>query len=469
MNAASAHGAISMAALMLAGCVAVNVGESESEVKQEVHTVYDKVTAPTKTDVAATRLMHSANGSESVTIWLEANLREETVRTFHTETTTIRKQKRLAFGLFPGLAERSEGVGLLADVPAPLAPLVALVLNVGCVGIPTVSSLVFELPFGSYDSDESVFPFSEMSLVGFHKYTTEVCEGPVLGPTVAAPPGVRIRSAVAVQGPFDVEFSIPDLNHRPAPMQSGRDGKTTFRLPPVSWDQTVRAYVSFRPSRNADPIVQKALAMASAKTQSFDITLHVPVPSPAPAKTRTWSQPAPEPTSMAATSQRLYNIRDIKPDERGRYFVRVEVLDQSQTLNIALRIIQPDVRRLVREDFQSKNPEIPVQDVRESLQYKTESDGRFLVFTGWAFSVRPVKDGWSYNKDTRRGWVRLRIVGEMPAENAKRWARENISAIVSEKNVNIQAWNAPPEGATYRSLSERYENGVLTVEFEAIE
>ncbi|MBP5545022.1 MAG: hypothetical protein ILM98_13175 [Kiritimatiellae bacterium] len=457
-------------ALLLAGCVSFNVGEPKPEVKQEVHTIYDEATAPTKTDVVATRLMHRANGSESVTIWLEANLREETARTFHTETTTITKQKRLAFGLFPGLAEHRDGVeGAFADLPVPLECFLVLVGNVA-FGIPTVSSLFFELPFESYDNDDYLYlASSQLSLVGFHKYTTEVREGPVLGPTVVAEPKIRARNAVAVPGPFDVEFSIPDLNHRPAPMQSGRDGKTTFRLPSVSWDQTVRAYVSFQPSLNENPTVQKALAMASAKTQSFDITLHAPAPSPAPAKTQAWSQPAPEPTSVAATSQRLYNIRDIKPDERGRYFVRVEVLDQSQTLNIALRIIQPDVRRLVREDFQSKNPEIPVQDVRESLQYETESDGRFLVFTGWAFSVRPVKDGWSYDKDTRRGWVRLRIVGEMPAENAKRWARENISAIISEKNVNIEVWNAPPEGATYRSLDESFEDGVLTVEFEAVQ
>jgi hypothetical protein len=57
----------------------------------------------------------------------------------------------------------------------------------------------------------------------------------------------------------------------------------------------------------------------------------------------------------------------------------------------------------------------------------------------------------------------------MTAEEAKRWARDNIEAIAREKNVLLEAGGAPPEGAVYRSLGETLEDGVLTVEFEAVE
>ena len=60
-------------------------------------------------------------------------------------------------------------------------------------------------------------------------------------------------------------------------------------------------------------------------------------------------------------------------------------------------------------------------------------------------------------------------MGDMPASETKRWARENISAIVSEKNVVIEAGKAPPKGAKFRSLNENYSNGVLAVEFETVE
>ena len=172
--------------------------------------------------------------------------------------------------------------------------------------------------------------------------------------------------------------------------------------------------------------------------------------------------------AITASPKPLYRIVGIDPKEGGRYAVRVEILDQEQTFGV-LNKVKPDVQRLIREDFKSKNPGVALQYVRDYLDYRTEDDGRILVYTGWAFSVRPVEDGWQYDHESRRGWVRLRIGGGMPAEEAKRWARENIAAIVSEKNVALESGKAPPSGATFRSLGESFEGGVLTVEFEAAE
>ena len=164
----------------------------------------------------------------------------------------------------------------------------------------------------------------------------------------------------------------------------------------------------------------------------------------------------------------LYFIVGIEPLHDGQYVVKAEVEDRSQTFTI-INEIKRDVQNLVREDFASQHTADEPKDIRESLKYNTEADGRILVFTAWAFSVRPVEDGWKYDPGTRKGQVRLRVKGGMPASEAKQWARDNISAIVSEKNIVIEAGSAPPEGAKFRSLGENFTDGILTVEFEAIE
>ena len=181
-----------------------------------------------------------------------------------------------------------------------------------------------------------------------------------------------------------------------------------------------------------------------------------PPPSPSP-------QPPPPPPAKP-----LYFIVGIEPLNDGQYVVKAEVEDRSQTFKI-INEIKRDVQNLVREDFASQHTADEPKDIRESLKYNTEEDGRILVFTAWAFSVRPVEDGWKYDPGTRKGQVRLRVKGGMPASEAKQWARDNISAIVSEKNIVIEAGSAPPVGAKFRSLGENFTNGVLTVEFEVVE
>lgn len=181
-------------------------------------------------------------------------------------------------------------------------------------------------------------------------------------------------------------------------------------------------------------------------------------------------QPPPPspPPDPRPSSKPLYMIVGIEPQNNGQYVVRAEVEDRSKTFQI-INAIKSDVRNLVRDDFASQHAAIKPDDIRESLKYKTEEDGKIVVFTAWAFSVRPVEDGWNYDPITRKGQFRLRVMGGMPVSETKRWARENISAIVSEKNVVIEAGKAPPKGAKFRSLDENFSEGILTVEFETIE
>ena len=189
-----------------------------------------------------------------------------------------------------------------------------------------------------------------------------------------------------------------------------------------------------------------------------------PAAAPAPSS----SQPAVAPPQPLPKP--LFRVIGIEPKDDGSYVVSIGIEDPSQTFKL-INTLMPEVQRIVRDDFLGRNPSISPQFVREYLRYSVpkEKNGEELVFSGWAFSVRPVEDGWDYDPDTRRGWIRLRITGGMPADDAKSWARKNIAAIVSEKNVALEAGKVPPSGAQYRSLAEKFEDGILTVEFETIQ
>lgn len=122
----------------------------------------------------------------------------------------------------------------------------------------------------------------------------------------------------------------------------------------------------------------------------------------------------------------------------------------------------------IRTDYLASNPRLDAREIVIRIAPKTGGGARRIVYTGWAISVKPVEEGFSYDHSTRRGLVRLRVVGDMPTAEVRRWAQENIKTIVENENVVLEPSKAPPPGAQYRSLSETFANGVLTVEFEQI-
>lgn len=468
---------VAAALLLLCGCRAVDVGAPV--VERQTRTIHNTACSPSRSEVTAVKMTHAPAGAQAVSVGLVADVREEYERTSHEQTTTITKQRRLSFGFFPAAAEQyCAPVG--ADPPAcfPRGYPAAFAVGLPFVPLGTLHALLLEGPFGSYDCTKSknLNAYAHVGLLGIHKYTVSVREGPVDGPFRAEPPHVRTRTAVAVPGPFEIEFSIPDLGHRPAPVRSGRDGTVVFSLPAVTRDRTVRAFVSFRPVQSpaaaSEPWVGLALGKAAAESHSFDVTLRAPPPPkppPAPTVIRIpVSVSAPASTPAPTPPQRPYKVTGIQPGDGGFYTVCVEILDTTRTFDIR-RLVEAEVRDLVRQDFLSRHPGESPQTIRENLRFVTENAGRTLMCEGRAFSARPVEDGWHYDPESRRGWVRLRITGGMPAAEAKSWARDNISAIVAEKNVALEVGKAPPPGATYRSRQERFEDGLLTVEFEALQ
>ena len=161
-----------------------------------------------------------------------------------------------------------------------------------------------------------------------------------------------------------------------------------------------------------------------------------------------------------------FEIETVQPYSHGRAVYRVTIRDASRTAFDVERLVRPDIERILRAAFAAETPGVSESSIRAYAVPDFGSD-RTLLFTGTVFSLEPTADGWEFDSASHRGRIRLRVLGNMSPEEAKRWARENISAIVSEKNIALEAGKAPPPGATYRSLGETFDDGILTIEFSA--
>ena len=501
-----------------AGCVAFNVGKPTVIIDEQKIT--EKSATPVNVEVVAAKPQYRQASTDRVSVGLCADIEETYEKRIHSETSTIRKQRRLAIGFFPGAAEiYSMPEGALSPVlfasqnsqgeynsnPQNLGKdyisshLVFGVLSCGIAWVaPTVYSLL-GAPFDSWEcshdyvdtayvekslrhtgwwtasyspklgvlhrhSDELGIHTcldvtrkesnpSHVGLIGSHKYVAVFVDGPTIGPSTVIGRETK-RDGKNVNGPYIVEFSIPELRHFDWKRVTSSESLTSFPLPIAPYNCRADAVVTFREDDSqragiADDLTRKTLAKAKGQSFRFEVNL----------------QGSGDGSGRVSKS---YEIVGITPSGDGKYSVQVKILDKSKTFSIG-RNLENEVKRLIREDYFGKHPETPMQHIRETVEWETEDGGNILVYTGWAFSVRPVDDGWSYDSHTRRGWVRLRITGGMPAEDAKRWARDNIAAIVSEKNVEIEAGKVPPPGAAFRSLGESFENGILTVEFEAVQ
>lgn len=470
----------------LGGCVAFNVGQPK--VQSEVKTVMEEDRVAVRTEITKVGVAHQAPTYKDIRIGLSGDFREEYHRKSHTVTTSTLEQKRLAFGLFPGAAEEfslppgaEKHSCLKPDYPTAF---VLGALPAGLfIGLGTVHSLVFELPFGSFDCWKKPprEGYSHLGLVGFHKYTAVISRGPERGADKEEPPVFKARTRVAANGPYHVEFSVPGLVYSARTnIEAGATG-VSFPLPIVQQDYEVEAFVTFRkiPGRAPADLPSRALlAKTDGKTHRFTLFLHPPPKPPPQPKPQPEAKPAlppvvlpksrPQPPEGSTPAKRAFEVVAIQPHPDGQYEVRVRINDRQQTLTIGYEIIA-DIKRIVHDSYMDGHPLAREEYVSETVRWSTEEEGHILVYRAWAFSVQPVTDSWRYSSATRRGSVSLRLSGGMGAEEAKRWARENISSIVADKNVLIRAGEAPPPGATYRTLDEEYRNGVLTVEFSAEE
>ena len=150
----------------------------------------------------------------------------------------------------------------------------------------------------------------------------------------------------------------------------------------------------------------------------------------------------------------------------GRWRYVIEIADGTKTAFDIDRIVRPDIVEELRNAFSQEHPEVPPGRIRAWARYEL-SDGK-LVYTGSAFSIRPEGiESYAYDADTRRGTIRIRLGKGVDGNTARGWARDGISRILRDKNIALEAGGDLPDGATFRTTGETFENGVLAVDFEA--
>lgn len=296
----------------------------------------------------------------------------------------------------------------------------------------------------------------------------------------------------ALNGPFEVELEIPEVGFHgrqttAKTYASYYDNKVEFVLPsdPRAEDlvedgagtakarRKYRARLSFRP---LDPLEDEKEAWSWAEGTVFEADVHL---EKGPAYLGGGERRVQEVVKEVHHYHETRVVEERKPAEApwdletvqaprdGRAEYLVTIRDGSKTPVDVEREAKPLIEQNLRDAFASSRPGMGMHRIQAYAV--AEYEGRRIRFKGVAFSVQPLACSWRYDGNTQRGEVRLRISDGMAPEEAKRWARENIKAIVEEKNIALEAGAAPPPGAKYRSLDETLEDGVLTVEFEAVE
>ncbi len=298
---------------------------------------------------------------------------------------------------------------------------------------------------------------------GFHRFAYHYVKSPAISRKAFREE--KRQRPLSAEGPYRVRLELPEFDWSgTVDVPSGRTA-ARFRLPEPDKPAVAQGFVSFLHPVSGVPSSEMQQALEQVAGVEFPVSVLLRGRALAPSNGRTvvvkriHRIPAP-------AKKRPYDIETVR-SFGGRAEYRVKVLDESMTKIDAANLALPEIRRNLREDFLRENPGSDPAKVRT---YVTAEYGksRTVVLRGTALSFEPVLEDWTYEPIGRIGTIRIRVRSRMDAASIKSWATENIGAIVEDKNVVLEVGKAPPPGAKYHSLNEKYEAGVLTVEFEAI-
>jgi len=513
---------------MVTGCVSLPIGKLEV-FRHELEEV-ETGTRPERTRMERARVVLRQTGDRAV-VSIDAELAEDVARKRHVRHVTVRKQRWLAFGLFPAAAElvwmpkealqSTMGVyrshydmgppycGYYVDAnPGTAAYANDQFFGSACLGIlpiiGTFDAFLVE-PFRPWQSNGHDYydaecwrrgvvkqgrtvadasdspriraladlpegmrreigvstcfdvrstgpgnPWKDLGWAGLHKYLAvyvdvEEALAEVIGTET------RMRRA-AVEGPCEIELSIPGVGFSERRVLERWKTNTVFNLPSAAHEMSIEAFVSVReaPGAGRDRTpgrTREAIRLLAGQANRCDVNLRA---------------------GEGEERSRAFEIEEIHPGRDGRYEVRVRVAEGARHSGVAEAIV-PEVRRLIREEYANRHPGARVADVRDWVSWEVDAgDPAVLVFEGWVFAVRALSEGWHYDETTRRGEVRMLVADGVPQERAAEWAREDIAAIVMDKGALETGENAS-EPAAFRCLGTRFEGGILTISFEAIQ
>ena len=482
-------------ALLGSGCVAWNVGEPVSHVERVGSRIESKTLAERP---VSSRPVFSQPDGKSFRVGLSATVEKDVEMREIVSEKTVTTQNRMSFGLFPGWAEfvyeRNPGFARVKRIvheakqetvsdsaPAWLHVIVlpqasvffaAFTLAGGVIYTPYA---MFVEPFsGSYECfrpphvDDMPAFWSHMAIVGFHRYQA-TSETPPVDRTITS----RRRTESGerrIPGPWQARLSIPAIRYERTVAVPGSGNEASFEIPPREGGGTESGTVTILPPANggasSDAVNRTLLARLAGTSHS----VHVAIPvKPAPrggagvvVTNVVVHQHLPPPTPGIAPYAVLENDYE---NGTGRYLI--EITDPSKTGPEIHELAAGRIEREVRDAYLAENPGVPADAVRAHAAPSYQE--RKIRYTVSVFSLVPEVDGFSYDGASRTGVLKLRVPPNADLSAAKRYVRDNISAIVSDKNAVIRTGEPPPRGATYRSLDENYVDGILTVEFEAVE
>lgn len=189
------------------------------------------------------------------------------------------------------------------------------------------------------------------------------------------------------------------------------------------------------------------------------------------------SQPAnPSQASQLSTlSAPDYDLIEHKKTNGNEFTFAYIINKESLSSQKADEILRKGVVEYAENDFRANHPGIDALTITSAVTLDASSRSpegkRILVYTVLPYSTQPVFKKLFYDEESHRGSISLEVnaYGRTPNLTPSEWAHKFIGDVVQFKNVALEAGQAPPPGAQYRSLSESFENGVLTVEFEAVQ
>ena len=214
----------------------------------------------------------------------------------------------------------------------------------------------------------------ELQWFGVFKYCNFFVkdEGAVSKTTPAAP-SVTTRTKTTT-GPFSVILSLPSLGFaETAEVEPGRTSVTFNLLDAANGDSFANGTVRFLPPAGGLAAVRDEDGRAIlelAMEKEWPVTVALPAP-------RLGKVKKTDEGGMARPEVAPYQIASIGRTGDGKgLVVRVAVSDTSRTFDID-RTVQPEVRRLFREQFATGEN----AGRRESVLWKTENGGKTLLYT----------------------------------------------------------------------------------------
>jgi hypothetical protein len=511
--------ALAVFPVLLSGCVVVNVGEPVSFTR-EMKTV----------DTSAEKLLAVApefdGRGSNATVRLCKTV--QPITKVILTRVNIRSQKRIAVGLFPGWGMRlhKPSSGFQPDwvlaqpelyacyhVPKGTAALLCSVFATPYTLLVTPftewTALVnprgpkgyTRMGFGDIKDLGGVFSYRELAdcgigmrgdlavlgLAGVVKYPDVFVTSEKLGTQMLPESGTNVQTSY-VGGPFEVELRIPEVGFCQRKTVRKYESRVDFTLPTDyraeemepckgKWGvptQRRRRYQGLLTFRDTGPHDNEQEVWSQADGRSFEIELclekggsYMNPPGRAVVKEGPF-HPEPRVVEVRKPDGPPYNVEKTV-DGEGRTVWRVKILAENLNAFAVDREAKPQILEELREDFAGRNPDVPRGEINAWAAYTTEDGGRTLVYVGVAESLIPSLESLTYSAEARRGTVTMRLAGRADLRRSKEFVRNNISAIVCDKNVVLTAGERPPDGATYRSLDENFADGVLTVEFEAVE